>query len=288
MKDFDYVCARNLAEALALLNEAGRRSRVLAGGTDLLVQARSGPVDFDRVVDVTHVAELKAIEVNGRVTIGAAVTFAQLIEHPALQTHAPLLVQACRQVGSAQVRNAGTLGGNIANAAACADSAPALVCLEAQAIVVTPAGEVRWPVSELITGTHQTKLPPGALIRAFTFELPPAGSRGAFERIGRRRAMAIARLSLAAMGARGADGKIAWVRLVPGAAFARFRRVSAVEDWLRGQTPDAAVFQAAGRGMAEAFIAESGRRWSAEWKEKALAALTERALRQVVGGPDEN
>ncbi len=288
MKEFGYICARSLDEAIELLNEPNQRSRVLAGGTDLLVQARSGSVDFDRLVDVTRVAELKTIEVNGRVTIGAAVTFAQLVEHPDLQKKAPLLVQACRQIGSAQIRNAATIGGNVANAAACADSVPALVCLEAESIIITPAGEQRVPVTELITGTHQTSLSRGALIRAFTFDVPPIGSRAAFERIGRRRAMAIARLSLAAMGMCGVDGKITWVRLVPGAAFAHFRRIGEVEDRLSGQSPDAALFSAAGRQMAGIFVNESGRRWSAEWKQKALAALTERALRQVVGEPDEN
>jgi carbon-monoxide dehydrogenase medium subunit/xanthine dehydrogenase FAD-binding subunit len=198
-----------------------------------------------------------------------------------------LLVQACRHIGSTQIRNAATLGGNVANAAACADSVPALVCLEAQAIVATIEGEQRWPVAELITGTHKTQLPPGALIRAFTFE-PPEGSRAAFERIGRRRAMAIARLSLAALGARGADGRITLLRLAPGAAFATFRRASAVEEMLVGQAPCKELFTAAGRRMAELFMAESGRRWSAEWKEKALAALTERALQRVVGEQDEN
>ena len=294
MNDFGYVCARSLDEAVALLNEPCVRSRVLAGGTDLLVQARTGPVSFDRVVDVTRVPELKTIEVNGHgvgrganVTIGAAVTFTQLIDSPLIQAHVPLLVQACRHIGSTQIRNAATLGGNVAIAAACADSVPALVCLDAEAILVTRDGEQRWPVAELITGTHKTKLPPGALIRAFTFE-SPEGSRAAFERIGRRRAMAIARLSLAALGACGADGRITMLRLAPGAAFATFRRANAVEEMLVGQSPCQELFAAAGRRMSELFMAESGRRWSAEWKEKALAALTERALRQVVGGNVED
>jgi len=292
MTDFGYVCARSLDEAIELLNEPGRRSRVLAGGTDLLVEARSGPVDFDRVVDVSRVPELKVIETDGaadgRVVIGAAVTFTRLLSHDGLRACAPLLVEACGYIGSPQIRNAATVGGNVANAAACADSVPALVCLGAEAVIATASGELRWPVSELITGTHKTKLPPGALIRAFTFDVPPAGSRGAFERIGRRRAMAIARLSLAAMGMRASDGTMAWVRLVPGAAFARFRRASVVEEMLAGRPASGEVFAAAGQRMAELFLSESGKRWSAEWKEKALAVLTERALQRVAGGLNEN
>jgi len=288
MKDFTYVCAHSLQEAVTLLNEPGCRSRVLAGGTDLVVQARSEPPAFDCLVDITRVPELKVIEVNGCVTIGAAVTFTRLVEDPQLQLHAPLLVQACRHIGSPPIRNAATLGGNVANAAACADSVPALVCLEAEAVIVSAAGETRCRVADLITGTHQTQLPPGALIRAFVFDRAPAGSRTAFERIGRRQAMAIARVSVAALGACGADGRIAVMRLVPGAAFARFRRASAVEDLLMGQTPSVRLIAEAGQRMAELFLDESGRRWSAEWKEKALRAVTERAVRQVVGDEDED
>ena len=295
MSDFGYVCAHTIEEALQWLNEPGQRSRVLAGGTDLLVQARGGPVDFDRVVDISRIPELKIIDVpdaadgaGGEVVIGAGVTFTRLLQHAGLCARAPLLAEACGYIGSPQIRNAATLGGNVANAAACADSVPALVCLEADALIVSAAGETRCPVAELITGTHRTQLAPGALIRAFRFKLPPAGSRAAFERLGRRRAMAIARLSLAALGARGPGGQIAWLRLVPGAAFARFRRARAVEEALIGQAPSPALLAQAGRQMAELFLAESGRRWSADWKEKALAALTERALRRVVGGPDAN
>jgi CO/xanthine dehydrogenase FAD-binding subunit len=290
MTDFGYVCAHRLEEAVRLLNEPGYRSRVIAGGTDLLVEARSGEVDFDRVVDVTRVPELKALEVNGptanHVVIGAAVTFTQLLGHAGLRAHVPLLVEACGHIGSPQIRNAATLGGNVANAAACADSVPALVCLEAEAIIVSPAGETRCRVADLITGTHRTQLSGGALIRAFTFDIPPAGSRGAFERLGRRRSMAIARLSLAALGGCGGDGRVAWLRLAAGAAFARFRRASAVEELVIGQFPSAELFAAAGRRMAELFMVESGKRWSAEWKAPALAALTERALRRVAGGVD--
>jgi carbon-monoxide dehydrogenase medium subunit len=292
MTDFGYVCARSLEEALQLLNEPGHRSRILAGGTDLLVQARSDSVDFDRVVDITRVPELTTIETNatadGPIVVGAAVTFTRLLRHAELRRRAPLLVEACKHIGSPQIRNAATLGGNVANAAACADSVPALVCLEAEALIASPAGESRCRVADLITGTHQTQLPPGALIRAFVFSAPPAGSRAAVERLGRRRSMAIARLSLAALGERGGDGRLAWLRLVPGAAFSRFRRATAVEEMVVGQLPGPELFAAAGRRMADLFLAESGKRWSAEWKEPALAALTERALRRVAGGTDED
>jgi CO/xanthine dehydrogenase FAD-binding subunit len=219
--------------------------------------------------------------VNEQITIGAGVTFTELVDHPLLQKHAPLLVQASQQIGSVLVRNRATLGGNIANAAGGADSLPPLVCLEAQAIIATAQGEQSMPVAELITGPGRTKLPPGALIRAFVFALPPANSRAAYERIGRRQAMSIARLALAALGVVDATGTIADIRLAPGAALAQVRRIAQVEHMLLGQMPSPELWAAAGRRMAEIFMAESGKRWSAPYKERALAALTERALAHV-------
>jgi carbon-monoxide dehydrogenase medium subunit len=282
MGDFSYVRAHSLPEAVDYLAEPGLASRILAGGTDLVNQFRSGDVACDRVVDVAHVPELKVIQVNGEVRVGAAVTHAEIAAHPALQEQVPLLTQACRQIGSPQIRNIATLGGNVVNAAACADTLPALVCLDATAVVVNRAGETLVPVGELVTGVNRTGLANDSLVKAFIFDAPPVGSRMDFQRIGRRRAMSIARLSVAAMGMLDENGRVAMVRLVPGAAFARFRRATDVEKMLLGQQPTVDRISAAGQRMTELFLAESGGRWSAPYKEKTIAALTVRALNEVL------
>ena len=284
MGDFSYVRARSLAEALALLSEPGLRSRVLAGGTDLVIQLRNGEAACERVVDVTHLPELRGIEVDGRITIGAAVTHREIVESATIQRLVPFLAHACSQIGSPQIRNVGTIGGNVANAAACADTLPVLACLDAAAIIDTLDGEHRMPVSELVTGAHQTCLPQGALIRTVVFDPPPQPERTAYLRVGRRRAMAIARLSVAAMAALDAEGRIALARIVPGATSPRFRCAASVGEMLVGQQPAPALFVEAGRRMAELFSIESGSRWSAPYKGPALAALTERALREVLAG----
>ncbi|MFN2225666.1 MAG: FAD binding domain-containing protein [Anaerolineae bacterium] len=282
MTHLSYVRAHSLDEALALLSEPGLRCRVLAGGTDLVNQFRQGEVACDRVVDVAHVPELRGIDVGSPMRLGAAVTHAEIAESALLRERAPLLVLACRQIGSPQIRNIATIGGNVVNAAACADTLPVLVCLEAQAVVVSAAGVERVPVADLVTGVNQTRLPPGGLVQAFEFEAPPAGSRAAFQRIGRRQAMSIARLSVAALGALDAEGCVSLLRVVPGAAFARFRRVASVEEMLLGQRPTGQRIADAGAEMTRLFLQESGGRWSVAYKERAIAALTERALHEVL------
>lgn len=282
MSDFTYVRAHSCQEVVDLLGEPDQNSRILAGGTDLVNQFRSGEGLCDRVVDVAHVPELKGINIADEIRIGASVTFTEILAHPALHEQAPLLIQSCRTIGSPQIRNIATIGGNVVNAAACADTLPALVCLEAKAVVASKSGAQLVPVADLVTGVNRTVLTRDSLVEAFVFDAPPAGSRADFQRIGRRRAMSIARLSVAAMGMLDDRGRVALIRLVPGAAFARFRRVTDVEEMLLGQLPTEERIEAAGLRMSELFMLESGGRWSAPYKEKAIAALTVRALNEVL------
>jgi CO/xanthine dehydrogenase FAD-binding subunit len=282
MTSLDFAQAASLAEAVALLNSPGRRARPVAGGTDLVVMMRQRGAWFDRLVDVSSVPEMRTItETSDEVRVGAAVTFAQAAGDPILQAEAPLLVEACLSVGSPQVRNAGTLGGNIANAAACADSLPPLVALDATAHIAGREGERVLPVGDIVLAPHHTALLDGEIIVAFTFPKLPPGARSAFIKLGRRNAQAIARLSAAAIGRTDARGCIDHVRLAPGAAVPRVTRMTSVETLLLGEQPSPSLFAAAGQKAAEVMLAITGRRWSTEYKEIALQGMVEEALCRV-------
>jgi len=282
MERFSYVRAASTAEAVTLLNEPGVRSRPLAGGTDLVLITRAEPSLCDRVVDITQIPDLHHITLDGdRVVIGAAATFSEVIESQIVSQTAPVLTQACCQVGATQIRNMGTLGGNVANAAACADSLPALVCLNAVARVLTPSGEHEWLVSELVRGPNRTMIPAGGLLVSLSYPLPLAGSKSVFLKLGRRNAMAISRLTVAALGRLDEAGRIAEARLVPGSATPQVCHLKVVEDSLIGQVPNRDLYQSAARLAADEMTRLSGRRWSSEFKEPALIAMTARALAQV-------
>jgi xanthine dehydrogenase iron-sulfur cluster and FAD-binding subunit A len=295
MARFTYARAGNMEEALALLNEPGLRSRVLAGGTDLLLLLREDARACDRVVDISLIPELHEItRIGDTVTIGAAVTFSEAMESPVVGDTAPLLAESCRQVGAVQIRNMGTLGGNVANAAACADSLPALVCLDAVARVRTvqrdsalsaPAAlesaEREWPVAELVTGPNRTQIPAGSLLVSLSYATPPPGSRGVFLKLGRRNAMAISRLTVAALGRLDVQGRIVETRLVLGSATPQIRRLVAVEQLLLGHIPHEALFEEAAHAAVGEVRKISGRRWSSEFKEPALTAMVSRALRHI-------
>ena len=282
MEKFGYVRASSVAEAVRLLNEPGRRSRPLAGGTDLVLLTRLEAGVCDRVVDISLVPEMHRIEQDGeRITIGGAATFSEVLENELVNRTAPVLAQACRLVGATQIRNMGTLGGNVANAAACADSLPALICLDAAARIATPAGEETRLVSEWVRGPNRTLIPAGGLLVSLSYPMPPAGSRSAFLKLGRRNAMAISRLTVAALGRLDETGRIAEARLVPGSATPHICRFTPVEESLIGQKPEPALYQAAAQLAVEEMTRRTGRRWSSEFKEPVLKALTARALARV-------
>ena len=283
MERFQYVRAASIGEAVGLLNEPGITSRPLAGGTDLVLLARLDKI-CDRVVDITLIPEMHQIQrKNDQVIIGAGATFSEVIEDRIVQETAPVLVQACRQVGAPQIRNMGTLGGNVANAAACADSIPALVCLDAVATILTPDGECQWPVSELIIRPNRTQIPKGGLLVSLTYAVPQPGSRSTFLKLGRRNALAISRLTIAALGRLDNTGKIAETRIVPGSATPRIQRFTRVEASLTGHAPSEALCREASQQTVAEMTGITGRRWSSEFKEPALQAMVTRALMQVFG-----
>lgn len=279
---FEYRRAASVAEAVRLLNEPGVRARVLAGGTDLVLLMKEERDLCDRVVDITLIPELHQIGREGdRVIIGAGANFSEIVASALVNETAPALADACHSVGATQIRNMGTLGGNVANAAACADSLPALVCFDAVAHALTLDGPVQWPVSELVVRPNQTKLPPGALLTALSYVVPAQGSRSAFLKLGRRNAMAISRLTVAALGRVDDAGEVAEIRLVPGSATPQIRRFPKAEAVLLGQVPTFERCQEAARVAVTEMTEITGKRWSSEFKEPALESMVTRALAQV-------
>ena len=276
----EYRQAQTLEEALALYNEAGVCARLLAGGTDFMIQLRRGEIACDRVIDIARIPALRRIALeHGEFFIGAGVSFGALLAHPLIHAHAPILAQMAAEAGAVQLRNMGTIGGNIANAALAADSLPVLIALEARAEIAGPEGVREAAIEALITGPGRHTLQPGEIITGFRFA-PPAG-RSVFIKVGRRNALNIARLSMSAVGHLDAEGRIAEARLVPGAALSYTRRLPELEALLVGERPSPALFAAAGERMAALMIEISGRRWSADYKEPVIAALTRRALEAI-------
>jgi xanthine dehydrogenase iron-sulfur cluster and FAD-binding subunit A len=285
MKPFDYIAAATIAEACNVLADRGADARELAGGTDLLIELRRGPTRAPPVVlDISGVAEMAGIvDANGTVTIGPLATHADLMRSDAVQKFAPLLGAAAATIGSPQIRARATVGGNIMNAAACADTVPPLIALGATVTLQSKADCRELALADLFVKPYETKARADELLTAVRFPKLGPGARSAFIKLGRRNALAISRLSVAVILEVGQDGKIIEARIVPGAAFPTWQRVTEAERMLLGEKPGEKLFAAAGKKVSEEMIKATGRRWSTEYKEPVLAVLVRRALEQCVG-----
>ncbi len=198
MNEPELIAPRNLANLAAALRCATPDSRLVAGGTDLMLRLFAGGRP-DLLIDLSGMRELSFIRREGDlIRIGALTTFAELEHDAMLAVHARCLASAAAHVGSVQIRNTATLGGNIANASPCADAIPALLVLGAEVGVLNGAGAVdRRPLRDLLAVAGKTTLRTDEAIVDFTFAPLAEDERSAFGKIGVRSSVAVARLSAA-------------------------------------------------------------------------------------------
>jgi carbon-monoxide dehydrogenase medium subunit len=238
------------------------------------------------VLDISRAEGLEGIAAHDdAIGVGPLTTHARLAGSPILLARAPLLAEAASLIGSPQIRNRGTVGGNIMNAATCADTVPPLIALGAEVILRSASGERRMQLKELFAGPYRTVARPDELLTEIRFPAPASRTRSAFIKLGRRNALSIARLSVAVVLRLDEEGRIADPRVVPGSAFPAWERVSEAEEMLAGAIPSRELFAAAGRAAAGAMVARTGRRWSTEYKEPVIAELVRRALELSAAPP---
>ena len=264
----------------------GDAARPIAGGTDLMVAARHAAEDAGqpatwRVVDISGLPEISGICVDGdEVCIGAATTHTEIEESAVILKTAPFLAEAAATIGSCQIRNRGTIGGNVMNASPAADTLPPLVALSATATLASVRGRRAIRVAELVTGPYRTAATPDELLVDVRFRALEPGARSAFIKVGRRRALAISRLAAAVAALFDSDARILDIRISAGAAFPTPCRIGRAEQVLLGNAYSAELAERAGREAARAMVSATGVRWSREYKEPVLAAIITRAIRQ--------
>jgi CO/xanthine dehydrogenase FAD-binding subunit len=189
VRRFEYARPSTLAEAVGLLAHGGERARVLAGGTDLIINLRDRTLTPAVVVDVKRIPEMapEIGERDGWVRVSAGTTMTEVLSSPIVQKWFPALADAARYVGSVQIRNRATLAGNQCNASPAADTATPLLVYGAVLVCVGPGGERRFPLDEFFVRSGVTTLAPGELVTAIELPLPIGARRSAFQRRTRRR-----------------------------------------------------------------------------------------------------
>ncbi len=188
-----YEKPRSLSEALTVLEQAAGRGRVIAGGTDLILQLRQGQRKTDLLVDITGIGELREVGEEGEwIRIGAAVTHAEVAKHPLIQKEGAALAQGCARVGSPQIRNVATLLGNVISAKPAGDGAIPLMALDAEIRVVSKTGERLVPLEQAYRGIGVSSIDASIEV-ATEVRFRKAGERGRtmFFRMARRKALTL-------------------------------------------------------------------------------------------------
>lgn len=287
MFKFDYLRPATVAEACAMLLEHGENARPIAGGTDLMVQFHEKNRRWEGlryVVDLSAVTELRGIsETEKTVEIGALTTHTELNTSALLRKYADFLAAAAGTVGSPQIRNLGTIGGSVGNASPAADPLTPLIALDAKAVIAGKEGSREVLVRDLYVKSGVLDLKPGELITRFVFEKPAEGAHTHFEKLGRRKALAISRMNVSVLLGTDGSGVIRDARICPGCVFAVPDRVTTAEALLLGAKPDEALFAKAGMEVSAEMIRRTGVRWSTEYKQPVIEALTQRALMKAMG-----
>jgi len=287
MLDFDLIRAGTLTEALEFLQKNGSSTRVIAGGTDLLVELRSlsegSPEAPDYVLDISPLEELKGIrEKKDLLLIGPLVTHREIAASGPVGRYAPLLARACSTVGAVQHRVAGTIGGNIINASPAADSVPALIALDAEVIFRSARKKRKKALKDIFVKPYLTDIRPDELLTEIRFKKLSEGARSGFIKLARRNALAISRMNIAVVIILG-KGVVKDIRISPGSTTPLPDRITVAEKVMTGKKPTAELIRKAGAKVAEEMIARSGVRWSTPYKEPVIAAMVSRALREALG-----
>ena len=285
MKRFEYFAPATLEEAVSLLRERGDSGKVLAGGTDLLVQIKEAGLHPPYVVSLRRLSELRGIsfaEAEG-LRIGAMTDMATIEGHPIIRQRYQALFDGARIVGSVQTRNMATLGGNVCNAAPSADTAPPLLVLDASAEILGPQGRRTIPVQEVFAGPGQTVLSPAEILVAFHLPTPPPRSGGVYQRHTPRAIMDIAVVGVAVQMTLAPERDIVQeARICLGAVAPTPVRAPEAEAALAGQVPSEDVLSRAADLAVQAARPISDVRGSATFRRHLVRVMTERCLRIAV------
>ena len=235
MKPFDFVKPDDQEAVIAALAAHSPNVRILAGGTDYLVELKHVSQSPGTVVDVSQIAELKGIEeTEDGLRIGAGVTHSAIMADPLIEKHVPAMIHAAHTIGAVQTRNLGTLGGNLVTCVPSMDSGPTLVALDAEVTVAGPDGSRRMPLTEFFVGPRKTILAPHELLIDVIIPKRNLGKPTNFYKFGLRKGQALALVN-AASSLWVEDGKFKDVRISLGAVSPVVVRAPKAEAALEGK-----------------------------------------------------
>lgn len=285
MISYEFLTTQKIEEALNYLDKFSK-VHILAGGTDLLVNLyKESPrlPDFDYLLDISNISELKIINlISNFIEIGPLVTHSRLIHEPLIKNNFPVLVEAAYTIGSTQIRNRGTIGGNIVNASPAADLLPPLIALRAEVELTSRKGKRVSSLEKFLTGPYKTKLQANELLTKIKIPLLGDNYYTDFQKIGRRKALSIARLSLALVVKIDKEGIFQDTRVVPGSATPYPQSLPETEKAINGKSTFNIDVEEIGKITGKEMVSITGERWSTPYKKPTIAVLIKRALKKII------
>ncbi|MFZ5967509.1 MAG: FAD binding domain-containing protein [Bacillota bacterium] len=271
-------------EVLDILELEKSNIQLIAGGTDLVIDIRNHHNRGSILVNIANLKELRFIDIKvNEVLIGAATTFTDIVNCEEIRKYYNGLWKACKSVGSPQIRNAGTIGGNICNGSPAADSVPPLLALEAEAVIKSSENNRRIPLKDFYRDKGKVDLRDNEMLYAVSFPTMKGNQGLSFEKIGLRKALAISRISCAVFVALENPQKIKEIRVGMGALGRYPQREIPLEDQLRTKEITQDTINDAATFICEEVTARLKGRSSMAFKSEAIKGLFIRALEGAVG-----
>ena len=277
MRRFEIAVPESVKECLRVLAERGSEAKVIAGGTDLIPQMKIGLLHPRFVVDLSGIADLRVLKASGGLRVGASVTARELELDPGVRSAYTSLADSAALVGSVQIRNLATLGGNMCNAAPSADMAPPLLALGAEAVIAGPKGERRISIEKFFTGVRTTVLGADELLVEFVAPAQGPRSGGSYLRHTPRRELDIAVVGVASQVSL-SNGVCGKARIALAAVAPTPVRAAAAEQALEGQPLTPELIERAANLAVEAAKPISDQRGSADFRRHLVRVLTRRTL----------
>jgi len=279
-----YILAQTLEEAFDALTKYRDKARVISGGTDLLLLIKGGKVKVDCIVDITNITDLNYIDYdNGLIRLGALVTHSEVEDSSIIKEKAVLLAEASRAVGSPQIRNRGTVVGNVANASRAADTPLALIALDAKAKVVSKKGQRIERVEDLFVGLGKTNLKNEELITELYFRGLKPEQGGSFVKLAKRRALAIAGVNVATVITVDRERSVfSNARIAVGCIVPKPQRAKRAEEALIGYPISDESIRNASQEAAGEVSPRTGIHGSAEYKREMTKVLVARTIKNAL------